>query len=189
MEAYQDEYFIPKDFGRSLSEKWTEENGERFHPGLAVRPSLNDQRAVFVPRRSPKYVMCPYNRLMQSFELCQYVAAAFQAWPDHSCRHDVVQDHTDHFNKALEWYKSSTKEKRLQDLDLRNVHSWDDVTREFERAQKKYAEKTKGPLGLPRKFARAVGDRAESISPFIAFIPDSPYTSSIKAALFLIFGV
>lgn len=50
----EDEYFIPKDFGRRLSEKWVEENGERFHPGLAVPPGLIDQRAVFVPRESPQ---------------------------------------------------------------------------------------------------------------------------------------
>lgn len=189
MEAYEDEYFIPKDFGRRLSEKWTEENGERFHPALGVPLGLKDQRAVFVNRGSPRYVMSPNNGPTQSLELQYYFVAVFPSLIDHSSRYDVVQDHTDHFNTALEWYKSSPKQNRLRDLDLRNVHSWDDVTREFEQAQRKYAEKTKGWLGLPKKFGRVVGDRAESVYPFLAFIPDCSYTSPIKTALYLVFGV
>ena len=102
---------------------------------------------------------------------------------------DIVQTHITNFEEALAIYQASAKDKALNDLDVRNAHSWDDISREYELAQTKYAEKTRGWLGLPRRIGRAVGDNSSSVYPFLMFIPDGTYTTVLRAGLFLIFGV
>ena len=104
-------------------------------------------------------------------------------------RYDVVGAHTDNFNNALFIYRSTSKE-RFQDLDVRDVHSWDDLSRVYQEAQRKYAEKSKGWLGLPRRLGRSTGDNAASVVyPWLSLIPDDTYGSTVKSALALIFGV
>ena len=98
-------------------------------------------------------------------------------------------DEADIFNLAVKAYNGATKHKSLRDLDISKAHSWDDVIREYEYAQRKYADKAKGWLGFPRKAGRSIGDNADRVYPFLAFIPDGDYFTPIRAALHLIFGV
>lgn len=102
---------------------------------------------------------------------------------------DVFQQHTEHFKIALAVYQSSNKDA-LKDLDIRMAHSWDDISRVYQDAQLKYAEKGKGWLGFPRRLGRSTGDRAQSmVYPWLNFIPEGTYTTILRSGLFLIFGV
>lgn len=64
-----------------------------------------------------------------------------------------------------------------------------DVFDELDLVRGNYEEKAKGPSGILRRGARAVGDYADQITPWIELVPSDQGLSILSAGLKIIFGV
>ncbi|KAK3690516.1 hypothetical protein B0T22DRAFT_193765 [Podospora appendiculata] len=78
--------------------------------------------------------------------------------------------------------------KRLQSFNIRAVHSWSEVMEQVASAREAYDQKAQGKRGVVIKFGRYFSDRAKSIDPWLALVPDTDYSSVVCGGLKFVFA-
>lgn len=100
----------------------------------------------------------------------------------------VPDAHRD-LSEALRRYEEAAGAEALIRLNSKQQWTWDEVLKEGEGALEEYYAAGQGAKGAVRRLFRSLGDKEPVLSPWLGFIPQDSYLSTLHAGLTLVFAV